>query len=154
MKETVTLVRRQRAGGALQIASALSGEESQARGLLGLHRGTWKWSIENGCVLVSRTLQMASAVRGLPGMSPQEVVEAALLISAAEERGTQPGPVANPTPLRRQPAQGDAGLVPVEPVDQAPLLLCELPGSGGKGEVLGPVLLRLSRPCWRHFCCF
>lgn len=139
------LVRRQHAGGALQIASALSGEESQAGGLLGLHRGTWKWSIENGCVPVSRTPQRASAVRGLTGKTPQEVVEAALLFSAAEERGHSAWACGKPSPpLRRSPAQGDAGLVPVEPVDQAPLLLCELPGSGDKGEVLEPVLLRLS----------
>lgn len=102
---------------------ALSGEERgepgsrgrrEARALLCLPKGTWKWSVQSGSMPVSRTPQAASGspslqslpiptVGILPGPSPQEVVEAALQLSAAEERGTWPGPVAKPLPREGSP---------------------------------------------------
>lgn len=94
-RKAVVPVRKQHAVGAWPLVGRRE-EESQAGSggmrLIVPHKGTWKWSAQNGNVPVSRIPQRSSfsllcIVRTLPDTSPLEVVEAAMQLSAAGDRG-------------------------------------------------------------------
>ena len=162
--EAVTLVGRQHARGAQQLMLALSGEERGEPGSQGWREVYYASTkgLGNG-VYRGGACQFLEPHRRLPASHPcsrdsqarlPRRWEYCIAIQCCRGEGRWAWACGKASPRRGQPTQGEAGLVALEPADQAPLLLCESSGSGDNGGVLGPVLSRLGRPCWGHFCRF